>query len=372
MDPDMFFTRVRCFLVELLTRESRTGAVRSQAITWIRFRKDGEMVELAFNSRMSNIYNLSDMSEIVNGMITHMKQQIENPALSDSTFIFNEVIHMDVDFHRLNLTSRSSYLPLPDWLARKKAIINPHNEDQECFKWAVIAAMRWEEIDSHPEQINKLKSFEADFDWTGVGFPVSFRDIKGFKLRNQISVNILAVEDRQIYICRKGGDYEHIVNLMLITKNNRKHYVAIKSLSRLLTSKNTKHKEKQYFCMNCLQGYSDERSRDEHIGYCKNNESVCIEMPHKRPIMQYSDGQFQFKVPFIMYADFESILEPIQGPGNNLRISSTRGVNVHTPSEWCILSKFAYGEVKDPLKLYRGKDCVSKFCEHIISEACHL
>ena len=86
-----------------------------------------------------------------------------------------------------------------------------------------------------------------------------------------------------------------------------------------------------------------------------------IEMPHKKPIFQYSDGQFQFKVPFIMYADFESILEPIQGPGNNLRISSTRGVNVHTPSGWCVQSEFAYGEVKDPLKLYRGKDCFSKF-----------
>ena len=44
-------------------------------------------------------------------------------------------------------------------------------------------------------------------------------------------------------------------------------------------------------------------------------------MPHKAPIVQYSDGQFQFKVPFIMYADFESILEPIQGAGNDLMIS---------------------------------------------------
>ena len=92
-------------------------------------------------------------------------------------------------------------------------------------------------------------------------------------------------------------------------------------------------------------------------------------MPHNKPIVEYSDGQFQFKVPFIMYADFESILEPIQGPGNNPSISSTRGVNIHTPSGWCIYSKFTYGKVTNPLKEYRGKDCVSKFCEHIIAEA---
>ena len=123
------------------------------------------MVELAFNSRMVNVYNLSDMNEIVNEMITHMKQQIENPALSDSKFVFDEVMHMDGDFHRLNLMRGSSYLSLPEWLACKKAIINPCNEDLECFKWAIIAASWWEEQDSHPERISKLKRFEADFDW---------------------------------------------------------------------------------------------------------------------------------------------------------------------------------------------------------------
>ena len=339
---------------------------------WIRFRKNGELVELAFNSRMVNIYNLSDMNEIVIEMIAQMKQQIENPALSDSKFVFTEVLHMDINFHQFNLTRGSSYLPLPDWLAHKKAMINPRNKDQECFKWAVIAASRWEEIDRDPQRISKLKRFKADFDWSGVGFPVSFRDIKGFEARNQISIKVLAIEDGQIYICKKGGNYEHIANLMLTTENNRKHYVTIKSLSRLLSKQNSKHKERQYFCINCLWGFKEEKSRNEHIGYCKDNESVRIEMPHKRPIVEYSDGQFQFKVPFIMYADFESILKLIQGLENNPRISATRGVNVHTPSGWCIWSEFAYGEVKDPLKLYRGKDCIQKFCDHIIGEARHL
>ena len=212
MDPDTFFSRVRKFLIELLAKESRTGAIRSQAMTWIRFRKDGEMVELAFNSRMLNIYNLSNMNEIVNAMISHMKKQIKNPALSDSKFVFDEVLHMDINVHRLNLMGGSSYLPLPDWLACKKAIINPKNSDLECFKWAVIAAMRWEEIGKNPERITKLKRFENNFDWTGVGFPVSFRTIKRFEYQNQISINVLVVEDRQIYICRKGGDYDRVVN----------------------------------------------------------------------------------------------------------------------------------------------------------------
>ena len=63
MDLDTFLNRIRRFLIDLLKKELRTGAVRSQTTTWIRFRKDRELVELAFNSRMTNVYNLSNLDK---------------------------------------------------------------------------------------------------------------------------------------------------------------------------------------------------------------------------------------------------------------------------------------------------------------------
>ena len=82
MDVDTFFARTRRFLINLLSRETTNRAVRSQATTWIRFVKDEiESVDLAFNSRMLAVYNLSDMGEIASAMIEHMQQQIKNPAL---------------------------------------------------------------------------------------------------------------------------------------------------------------------------------------------------------------------------------------------------------------------------------------------------
>ena len=155
---------------------------------------------------------------------------------------------------------------------------------------------------------------------------------------------------------------------MLIMDQNRKNYIAIKSLRRLLSRQNSKHKESQHFCINCLQGFAEQKSRDEHYVSCQSNEAVRIEMPNRKPIVEYSDGQYQFKVPFMMYADFELILEPIQGASNNPNVSSTRGVNVHTPSGWCIYSKFSYGDVTNPLTQYRGPDCINEFCKHIISD----
>ena len=73
MDVDTFFAITKRFLTDLLSRETRNRAVRSQATTWITFVKDRiELVDLAFNSRMLAVYNLSDIGEIVSAMIKHM------------------------------------------------------------------------------------------------------------------------------------------------------------------------------------------------------------------------------------------------------------------------------------------------------------
>ena len=201
MDVDTFFARTRNFLIDLLNKETTNRAVRSQATIWIRFVRDEvEQVSLAFNSRIMTVYNLNDENEIVTAMIEHMAQQIENPALRNSKFVFNRVLHMDIDFHRLNIMRGSSYVPLPDWLMKKKAIINHKNSDMECFKWAVIAAMKWEEKGNNPERVSKLKRYEGEFNWSDLEFPVSFRDINKFERNNEIGVNILAVENKKTYM----------------------------------------------------------------------------------------------------------------------------------------------------------------------------
>ena len=141
------------------------------------------------------------------------------------------------------------------------------------------------DIDNHPERISKLKRYEDDFDWTKVKFPASFRDIKRFESRNEITINILAFKDKQVYICRKGREYNRVANLMLITDHNNKHYIAIKSLKRLLSMQNSKHSESQHFCINCLQGFAEKKSRDKQLVYCRNNEAVRIEMPNRKPIV---------------------------------------------------------------------------------------
>ena len=58
-------------------------------------------VEKPFNSKMTEIYQSSDLNEIIDEMLTHMKTQIENSALTNSRFVFDEVLFLDVNFHRV-------------------------------------------------------------------------------------------------------------------------------------------------------------------------------------------------------------------------------------------------------------------------------
>ena len=323
---DTFSNRIRKKLIELIKRELKTRtSARIQTSAWIRFVRDDEegqeRVELAFNSLMTSVYRGSEPNQIVDRMIANMKFQIENPALLNSRFVFDEFLYLDVNFHQLNLTRGSSYLPLPDWLARKKAIVNPYNDDEDCFKWSVIAAENVGMKD--PQRVSNLRKFTDNYDWSGLEFPVSIKDIGKFETRNNISVNVLAVEGRDIYIHRKGRSMGPVapgsrsdpmgreINLLMVCEDGIRHYTAIKSLSRLLSSKNSNTKCKQHFCINCLQGFTQESSRDQHQVYCEDKESVRVEMSKQGSTVEFKDGQNQFRVPFIMYADFESILEPM-------------------------------------------------------------
>ena len=269
IDVDTFFNRTGKRLIELIERELKTRtSARIQTTAWIRFIRDDEegqeRVELAFNSLMMSVYRGSETDQIVDGMIANMKFQTENPALLNSRFVFNEFLYLDVNFHQLNLTRGSSYLPLPDWLARRKAIVNPHNDDEECFKWSKIAVEKVGMKD--PQRVSNLRKLKDNYNWSGLEFPVSIKDIGKFETNNNVSVNVLAVEGKNIYIHRKGqsmidpvgpGSYSdpmgREINLLMVSEDEINHYTAIKSLSRLLKSSNTKHKCKQYFCVNCLQ-----------------------------------------------------------------------------------------------------------------------
>ena len=264
-------------------------------------------------------------------------------------------------------------------------MINPQNKDEEGFKWAVIAALHHEEIKHHPERISRLRPHENQYNWKELEFPISIKKIYNFEKNNSgIAVNVLSCQkkNQNTYTVRRSErnvKCKNQVNLLIIEDGEKRNYTAIKGISRLLKSLNATHKGPYHFCMNCLNDFRAEAARDKHYKYCSNNGHVKVKMPtEKEEWLKFHDGQYQFKVPFVLYADFDSILKPVneryRDKMNTMKTERkgkapyTEKINIHVPSGWYVHSTFAYGDVPDPLKMYRCKNCMEKFVEYIEEE----
>ena len=132
--------------------------------------------------------------------------------------------------------------------------------------------------------------------------------------------------------------------------------------------------------MDCLNGFGKGSAGDKHYEYCSSNGYVKVNMLTENvKWLKFYDGQYQFMVPFMLYADFESILKPVDEQyrdkmngmktERNGKASYTKKINRHVPSGWCVRSTFSCGDVPDLLKMYQGKGCVEKFVEYIEEEA---
>ena len=68
------------------------------------------------------------------------------------------------------------------------------------------------------------------------------------------------------------------------------------------------------------------------------------------------------KVPFIIYADLESLLEKMNTCHNNLEKSSTTKINKNTLSGYSFFTHCSFDATKNNLDYYRGKNCMKSFC----------
>ena len=131
--------------------------------------------------------------------------------------------------------------------------------------------------------------------------------------------------------------------------------------------------------MNYLNGFWTASARDKHYEYCSSTGHVKVKISsEKEKCLKFHNGHYQFKAPFMLYADFESILKPVdeqyRDKMNTMKAERkgkapyTEKINTYVPSGWCVHSTFSYGNVPDPLNMYRGKNCVEKFVEYIEDE----
>ena len=110
----------------------------------------------------------TDVKEILVKMIKKILNSIKKFQRDSSDWYFKEVIQLEFHTVQYKPMNGASYIPLPDFIMRKKAIINVQNKDEKCFLWSVLRYL-------HPANkneigINDLKKYENDLNMQDIDF----------------------------------------------------------------------------------------------------------------------------------------------------------------------------------------------------------
>jgi len=157
-----------------------------------------------------------------------------------SGFVLERITKFVLCISKFRPLHGSTYIPTPQWLSKKKCVVNVKNTHSKCFVWSVLAALHPPKY--HAERVSNYVDYENSLNLTGLTFPLAVKDVPKFEKQNpSISVNILCLADQGGFVplhVSKERDRPHHVNLFLIEgEDESKHYVWVKNLSRLVSGR---------------------------------------------------------------------------------------------------------------------------------------
>ena len=150
--------------------------------------------------------------------------------------------------------------------------------------------------------------------------------------------------------------------MLLITGNDKSHYVFIKDFNRLMFS-TTKHKDKKHFCMHCLQNFTTEEVLSNHKRQCLLI-NACQAVNYESGTIKFINHNKQIPIPFKIYADTECFLKRT----NSYEGEHTIEYQDHIPYSIsaklvCIDDRFTL-----PSITFKGKDCINKFITWVLDK----
>ena len=104
----------------------------------------------------------SETDEIIENLFKSLLERYQEgleEQMRGSKFIFDGVDALFYDLNKISLSRGGSYIDSSGWLKNKKATINPKNNDDKCFEYALTVALNYKQIKSHVERISNIKPF---------------------------------------------------------------------------------------------------------------------------------------------------------------------------------------------------------------------
>ena len=192
---------------------------------------------------------------------------------------------------------------------------------------------------------------------------------------NTIALNILFVpyntkQIRQAYISKHNDKRDNQVILLWITDGaGNWHYLAVKSIHRLLRGITSNHVE-DFICLNCFHSYTTKEKKRKHEKICKDHDFCHVKMPNENNnILKYNSEERSLKVSFIIYADLECLFVKIDASQNNPERTYTENKAMHIPSGYSRVTYCSFDKSKTEWNYYRGEGCMEVFCKDLRDQA---
>ena len=210
-------------------------------------------IEIMFGDDNDDIFE-----QCFESLLKKYEENLQN-KMRGSEFEFDGVNFLYYDFNKTSINRVGSYIDSPKWLKDKKSTINPKNNDDKCFQYAVTLALNLDKIKKDPQRVSKIKPFIEKYNWEDIDFPSTSKDWKKFECNNEAALNILYVpyNTKKINIAYKSKNnltQEKQIILLMISDGQKWHYLVVKNLSRLLRGITSNHKE-DFYCLNCFHSY---------------------------------------------------------------------------------------------------------------------
>ena len=335
--------------------------------------KDGETVtqEFYFHSKTKIITESTNTEEIFDEMVDEIENAIFKAETAQGTgWKLERVIDIKLFTADWIPLSAGSYIELPKYIRNKNAITNMKNlNDNKCFLWCILRALNPKPRDKN--LIDKaLKSKENTLNMKGISYPVNLRDIDKFEKQNPtISVTVLGYNETDKVYPLRNSEFtgsEHDIVLLLTRTEDNSHYSLVNNVSALLSAQLSKNEHKRHFCLRCLNSFTCGKKLTEHKEHCYAHKSVAIKMPEKGSQLYFNQFFRSQPVYFIIYADMESLLEPIQNCAPNPTNSYTNKHEKHKPISFSYYIKcFDESVYESRLKTYTGIDAMEVFIKWI-------
>ncbi|XP_073259356.1 uncharacterized protein [Porites lutea] len=287
-------------------------------------------------------------------------KELEAYSENGSGWYFKEVVKLEIHTVENGVMKGSSYIPLPDWISNKKAIVNIESKDEKCFFRCILRYLHPRDRDE--ERLTDLKKYENSLNTKGISFPMKLKHISKFEKLNPSlpGINVFSVNDnKKFYPLRMvEKDCLNTIDLFFFEQDGVSHYSLIKNFTRLVKSQITSSKNGSIFiCKKCFTHFTKEELLQKHILYCSNNETVVVKMPKENTMLEFKNYHKQLPIPFVVYADFECFTKPMNTCSPNPEKSYTYNYQKHEPSGFCFYIKGIVSGIKfEPITHTKTKD----------------